>query len=156
MNTEFPTITAGTYGRGRVVYFANQTDKMCHMNGHDDFVDTFNNAVNWVKSGELSVATDAPDSVHIALTEKQGDASQSVLSLVNLTSAPRRPIKQLLPVYSFNVDVRLKGNALAEYRVLKQDGDIKLTVIGQDGDEIVVRVEVSMLREFAGIYFRTV
>ena len=30
LRTEYPTVTAGRYGLGKVVYFANQTDKLCY------------------------------------------------------------------------------------------------------------------------------
>ena len=46
-------MTAGRYGLGKVVYFANQTDKLCYTNGHEDFRNLFGNAVEWVKSGEF-------------------------------------------------------------------------------------------------------
>lgn len=155
MKTDFPTITAGTFGKGRVVYFSNQMDKLCHTNGHEDYTTVYYNAIKWAKNTELSLKTNAPDSVHIALTQNNQDEYQNVLSLVNITSAPRRPIKVLQPVYNFYINVRLKGNNLKEFKVLKQDGDIKVTVVKGGEGELIARVEVSVLKEFASIYLKT-
>jgi hypothetical protein len=154
MRTPFPTIIAGTYGKGRVVYFANQMDKLCYTNGHEDFMDLVYNSIMWAKSDELSIETNAPDSVHIALTENKDDNKQLVLSLTNHTSKPRRPIRQLLPVYDFYVDCRLEGDSLEDYKILRLDGDITVQEISKENGMLTVRIEIKRLDEFASIYFR--
>jgi hypothetical protein len=155
METQFPTIVAGNYGAGRVVYFANQTDKLCHTNGHEDFVNSYRNAIAWAMRAQPSVCTDAPDSVHVALTEKVDDPTARVLSFVNMTAAPRRPIKALQKVGGFHADVRLPGSALGEYGVLRQDGPIDITVLETGDGEVRVRVAVESLQEFAAVYLKT-
>ncbi|HZJ58513.1 MAG TPA: beta-galactosidase trimerization domain-containing protein, partial [Clostridia bacterium] len=155
MRTPFSTIMAGTYGKGKVVYFANQMDKLCYVNGHEDFMDIVYNSILWAKSGELSIETDAPDSVHIALTENKEDNKQAVLSLINLTSRPRRPIRQLLPAYDFYVDCRLEGDSLEHYKILRSDGDINVREIKREEGMLTVRIEIGRLDEFAGIYLHT-
>ncbi|WP_407308966.1 alpha-amylase family protein [Desulfosporosinus sp. SB140] len=151
MKTEFPTIMAGTYGLGKVVYFANQTDKLCHTNGHEDFIDTFFNAIKWTLQGKLSLTTNAPNSVHIALTENN---EGYVLSLINLTSGPTKPIRQLQPVYNFFIDISSGIGINPGTKVLKQDGDIKAHLIEREDGEKVLRIEVSMIREFTSIYLK--
>jgi hypothetical protein len=108
----------------------------------------------WTKNGELSIETNAPDSVHIALTENKDDNKQVVLSLTNHTSKPRRPIRQLLPVYDFYVDCRLDGDSLEDYNILRSDGDISVREISKEKGMLTVRIEIKRLDEFASIYLR--
>lgn len=151
METPYPTITAGEFGTGRVVHFANQTDKLCHTNGHEDFVDSFRNAIAWAMNTVPSVETTAPDSVHVALTEKADDPGVRVLSFVNLTAAPHRPIRQLQPVEGFHAIVRMPGQAPVSCEVLKQEGPVTITDLGVSGTERLVRVDVAKLQEFAAV-----
>jgi hypothetical protein len=39
MTTGHPTLLVNSYGKGKVVYFANQPDRMNHLMGHSDFSD---------------------------------------------------------------------------------------------------------------------
>ena len=151
METSYPTIMAGEFGAGRVVYFANQTDKLCHTNGHEDYIDSYLNAISFAMNTTPSVQTDAPDSVHVTLTEKVDDPGTRVLSFVNLTAAPRRPIRQLQPVGGFHALVRMPGIAAATHEVLKQDGQVTVTDMGVSGTDRLVRVDVAQLQEFAAV-----
>lgn len=165
METDFPTITAGTFGSGRVVHFANQTDKLCHTNGHEDYVDSFRNAVRWAMQGApnlatdapdgvhgaLSLETDAPDSVHVALTEQVDNPGVRVVSFVNFTGAPRRPLRQVLSVGGFQTLIRMPGTAPVSHDILKQDGPVTVSDLGESNGTRLVRIEIETLQLFTAI-----
>ncbi|HEY5562754.1 MAG TPA: alpha-amylase family protein [Clostridiaceae bacterium] len=149
MQTEFPTIIAGRYGKGRVIYFSNEQDKLCHTNGHEDYTTIYNNSIKWAGKGRLSISSNAPESVHVALTNNNKNEGQYVLSLVNLTSAPRRPIKEILPVYDLKIELKL-GKKLADYKVLKSQGRIEVTY-----EDDIIKIFVEKLQDFTSIYINT-
>ena len=130
-------------------------DKLCHTNGHEDFTTIFYNAIQWAKNKDFSISTDAPDSVHIAVTENIENRYKTVVSAINLTSSPKRPVKQLYPVGNINIDVTLKGSDLKEYKVLRKEGNVNITVLEKKNDEIIVRIFIEKLDEFASVYFET-
>ncbi|HEY5465760.1 MAG TPA: alpha-amylase family protein [Clostridia bacterium] len=109
MKTEFPTITAGGFGKGRVVYFANQTDAQCFINGHEDFTEIYKNAIAYVLSSPLEVLSDAPRSVHLNVIEAPGDHRSMVAALVNTTGTSQRPMKEVVPARDFSVKVSRPG-----------------------------------------------
>lgn len=90
--------------------FSNQTDKACFTNGHEDFINTYRNAVEWAAGGNFSFTARAPESVHISLTCDRKKGGRKVISFVNTTSGPFRPIRSLQPVY--DLEVRLRGVSL--------------------------------------------
>ena len=109
--TPFPTVAANEYGAGKVVYFANQVEKLCHMNGHDDYFDLYMGALDYVIASPLTLTADAPQGVHIALMEDPAAPGDYVLSLVNTCGAQRRPIREVVPVC--DLTLRLNGCKLA-------------------------------------------
>ncbi len=153
IKTEFSTVTAGYYGKGKVVYFANQMDRLCHTLGLDDFFNLFHNAIQWVKQSEFSVITDAPPSVRVILTQNKGDCNQYVLSVVNLTSAPSRPIRKLVPVNNFTVELLLSGSKLIKHLILRQESSIDVTIASQKSNLLCIKVNLSRLDEFSSLYF---
>lgn len=153
--TEYPTIMAGNYGCGRVVYFANQTDKLCYTNGHEDFIQTYANAVDWVSRGESSLCTNAPGSVHTHLLKKND--GEYVLSFVNTTMGTVRPGRQLVPIYNIEASLHENCGKLEEWRVLageavkvfeSDSGDKKAS-----GNGIIIKID--KLEEFASVYLKT-
>ncbi len=148
--TDYPTAVANRFGKGRVVYFANQPDKLCWTNGHEDFLDLYCNAVSFVKSAPLSLETNAPASVHVHFMRRAGTEKQAVISFVNTTSAALRPVRELVPVT--DIEVTLPGVALDSFSILKQDGAIQVEN-GKKGEEgKAVRIKLERLQAFAAVY----
>lgn len=156
METEYPTIVAGAYGKGKVVYFANQMDKLCYTHEHEDFRDIVYNAIQYVKSEALSIASNLPTSVHGILTQNNQNDKQYVLSLINLTSAPKRPIKQLLPVYDLDITLRLRGSQLATYTVFPIEGKVRIMQDESCSDCVCLQINVETLTEFMSIHIETI
>ena len=148
--TEYPTIFANRYGSGRVVYFSNQTDKLCYTNGHEDFLQTLFSAIRWAANRPFTLETDAPESVHITLTENREDPSKKVLSLVNLTAGPARPLRRLTPVRDINITADFDAKEVKDYRVLKQDGQIQLDTEKKEG-RLRIHIRLETLKEFTSI-----
>lgn len=146
--TEYPTILAGCYGKGKVVYFSNQTDKACYTNGHEDLIQSFYNAVSWVKREAFSFETNAPESVHVNVTCDRRNASLMVISLVNTTGGQHRPIRALQPVY--DIELRLSSAVLKQYRFIRCEG--KETVVQEDKG---VMLRIPCLREFVSVWVET-
>ncbi len=149
--TEYPTILAGQYGKGRVVYFANQTDKACFTNGHEDFINSFYNAVEWA-SGGFSFRAQVPESVHVALTCDRERPGRKVISFVNATSGPFRPVRSLLPVYG--LEVRITGLSLKGARSLREESEIEVLEQQQGGEKQIV-IRIPCLREFSSVFLDT-
>jgi hypothetical protein len=139
---EEPTIAVSTFGKGTVVYFANQSDRLAFVHGHDDYRRTLANAVRFL-AGRLSLTTDAPESVHVAYTQRADAPGSRLLSLVNHTSGPGRTLRSLVPVR--NIEIRLEGR-FANHRILKADGKVSVET---DRGNTVVRV--AEIREFCAV-----
>lgn len=150
MKTEFPTIMVNEYGNGKVVYFANQTDKLCYTNGHEDFLHSFVNAVKWTGGGRFSLEVKAPASVHVTLTEKNVDTSEKVLSFVNTTGGTSRPVREISPVYGVEAMVVLEKDVKARMQLLYGEEDICLKQEGR-----MVKVWIPRLTDFAAVHIHT-
>lgn len=149
METEFPTIMINGYGEGRVVYFANQTDKLCYTNGHEDFLDSFVNSVKWASGEKFSLEVKAPASVHVTLMEKNTDPSEKVLSFVNTTGGTVRPLREISPVYGIETCLTLEKEADADMQLMYGEGGIRFE---QEGRE--VRIRIPELTDFAAVSVR--
>jgi hypothetical protein len=121
---EYPTIVENAYGKGRAIYFANQPDLITFEIGHPDVRNLLARSVRYL-SGESVVETNAPESVHIGLTQSLENPKEYIFSLVNTTSGPVRPIRSLLPVYNLRSILNLPGN-LANFTVLRAQGDVEV------------------------------
>ena len=100
-----PSIAVNSYGKGKVVYFASQIGKCVYTDGHDDFRDLLGNVFSML-IGERAVNTDAPESVHVNMIKKENDSCVDIiLSLINETSAVKRPIRSLVPVRNINLEI---------------------------------------------------
>jgi len=152
LETEFPTIIAREYGQGRVIYFANQTDRSCYTNGHEDFIQTLENAVRWTAGQPLSLSTNAPESVQVALTRDAADSDSLILSLVNMTGSTRRPMRQLVSVRDLEITIQLDaGTQLAgsDWLRCEHGGSVVCK-----GEQQQIDIRIDQLDEFAAVHLR--
>ena len=145
--TPFPTVAANTFGKGRVVYFANQVEKLAHLNGHEDYIDLYMGALQHVLSAPLCLTTDAPHAVHAALMEDPAVPGDYVLSLVNTCGAQRRPIRQVMPVY--DLTVRLNGCKLDSLENMLNAEDFRAENV-----ENGIELHIPKLSMFAAVHIR--
>jgi hypothetical protein len=104
---EYPVVLDHRAGDGRVIYFANQPGKLNHTVGHPDYHHLLVNSVHTLLEDKLSLETTAPASVHVYLNRDRNRTGKYQLSLVNTTSGPGRPMRDLVPVN--DIEVRFPG-----------------------------------------------
>jgi hypothetical protein len=147
--TEFPTLVENKYGKGRALYFANQPDVMSYELGHPDPRNLLLRSIRHLAANAIPLESNAPASVHIGLTRSLQQPGEYILSLVNITSGPTRPIRQLVPVQDITVSLRLDGSSLGSHQVLRAQGDCRVRSTGQD-----LELHISRLEDFCAIHIR--
>ncbi len=148
-STEFPTVVEHRYGEGKVLYFANQPDQISKEIGHPDMRNLLLRGVKYLAGTAIAVESNAPESVHIGLTQSLVQPGHYILSLVNTTSGPGRPVRRLLPVSDIQVNLHLAGKALAGHQVLRVQGDCSVQADGQ-----AVEVQISKLEDFCAVHLQ--
>ncbi|MEJ7739365.1 MAG: alpha-amylase family protein [Chitinophagaceae bacterium] len=150
-STEFPTIVQNNFGKGKVIYFANQPDVMSYEPGHPDPRNLLLRGIRHLAGSTIPLESTAPSSVHIGLTRSLLKPGQYILSFVNTTSGPVRPIRELVPVHGITVKLRLDGKSVANYKVLRSQGDCRIKSNGRNLD-----LRISKLSDFCAIYIEMV
>lgn len=147
-----PVITARCRGKGKSVYFANQADALCYSDGHEDFRNTLAGAFRFLLEAKETIKTDAPESVHIALTFSDGIPGKGMIAAVNHSSTPYRPLRSLVPIRGIRIeaDVLPDGgpSRTPDIRILSAESPIRTEIVD---DRLIVWIEE--LKEFAAISF---
>lgn len=147
-STEYPTITENDYGLGKVIYFANQPDLLSHVIGHADPRNLLKRAIRLLVGSEIPVETNAPPSVNLGLTTSLKEDGQFILSLVNTTSGPVRPIRALVPVQDIWVKINIPVASLKDYKVLRCQGNCTVNKSGEG-----LEVNISRLQDYFSMHF---
>ncbi len=148
-STEYPTAVENKYGKGKVIYFANQPDVLSYEAGHPDPRNMLLRSIRYLAGSAIPIEVTAPPSVYIGLTESRLKPGQYILSLVNTTSGPVRPIRELIPVNDIRVKLRLDGKSVANHKVLRTQGEVKVKISGQNLD-----LNISKLDDFCAIHIQ--
>jgi hypothetical protein len=148
-STEFPTLVENKYGKGKVLYFANQPDLMSYEIGHPDPRNLLLRSIRHLAANDIPLETNAPASVHIGLTRSLNKPGQYILSLVNITSGPSRPIRQLVPVHDIHIQLRLDGGSLAGHQVMRAQGECQVRATGRE-----LELRISKLEDFCAIHIQ--
>lgn len=143
---EYPTVIENQFGQGKVLYFTNQPDQVSHEMGHPDMRNLLSRGIRYLAGSTLPLKSTAPESVHIGLTASASAPGQYILSLVNTTSGPGRPVQQLIPVYDITVTLHLPFIALKNYVVLNSAGPCQ---VEQRSD--IVHIAIDRLEDFCAI-----
>ena len=124
-----PIMVSNTFGKGRVVYFANEAARLNYTIGHPDYRHLLENSIDILLGNHAVLKTNAPASVHVYLNESDKDPRVYQLSLVNTSSSTHRPLRELVPVsgievilpfdiaaheslFGMNILIRVDGNTL--------------------------------------------
>ncbi|MGK2860975.1 MAG: beta-galactosidase trimerization domain-containing protein [Chitinophagaceae bacterium] len=148
---EFPTIVENKYGKGKVMYFANQPDVLSYETGHPDPRNLLLRTFRYLAGSSIPIETNAPSSVHIGLTRSLQKKGDHILSLVNTSSGPVRPIRELIPVHDITIKLNLEGRSLGNYKVLRSQGDCRVKAMGQN-----IELRISRLEDFCAIHIQMV
>ncbi|EON77547.1 Beta-galactosidase [Lunatimonas lonarensis] len=145
--SEHPTIVEHAFGKGKVIYFANQPDVTTHQMGHGDARNVLARAVNYLVGEENLPKSNAPSSVHMGWTRSIETPGKYVFSLVNTSSGPKRPTRELISVHQLSFRLPLPGQQLISHKILKNQGSIH--VVGEPG---FVTIEIEKLEDFVAVY----
>ncbi|MGZ8552925.1 MAG: beta-galactosidase trimerization domain-containing protein [Chitinophagaceae bacterium] len=146
---EYPTIVENKYGAGRVLYFANQPDILSYETGHPDPRNLLLRSFRYLAGSSIPIETNAPSSVHIGLTRSLQKEGDHILSLVNTTSGPVRPIRELVPVHDITIKLKLDGKSVGKFKVLRSQGDCQIKSAGQN-----IELRISKLEDFCSIHIK--
>jgi hypothetical protein len=147
-STRFPSIVENAYGKGKVMYYSNQPDQVTFEMGHPDMRDLIANAIRYLAPKAIPWKTNAPESVHIGLTKSSIEPAAFIISLVNTSSLPARPLRKILPVYDLWIEVELPGN-LSGYSVLYKNESIK---VKKSTNGFVIRIR--RLDDYTAVFFK--
>lgn len=147
--TEFPTIIENKYGKGSVIYFSNQPDVLSYTIGHSDPRNLLVRSIRHLAGNYIPIESTAPSSVHIGLTKSLIEPGNYIISFVNTTSGPARPVRELVPVNNIQVKLRLDGKSVNRFKVLRSQGDCNISHKGQ-----AIDISVSKLEDFCAIHFQ--
>ncbi|MEO5998097.1 MAG: alpha-amylase family protein [Chitinophagaceae bacterium] len=148
-STEFPTIVENKYGKGKVLYFSNQPDDLSYLVGHPDPRNLLLRSIRYLAGSDIPVESNAPSSVHIGLTKSLLVPGQYILSLVNTTSGPVRPVRELIPVHDIQIKLRLDGKSVRSHKVLRSQGDCTITTNAQQ-----LNLRISKLKDFCAVHIQ--
>jgi len=98
-----PIMVMNEFGKGKVVYFANNAARLNYTIGHPDYNGLFVNSLNTLLRKNEVLVTNASASVHVYLNQSSRDNKVYQLSLVNTSSASQRPFRDLVPVSDISV-----------------------------------------------------
>jgi len=98
-----PIMVLNTYGKGQVVYFANEAARLNYTIGHPDYRYLLENSIDILLGNHVVLKTNAPASVHVYLNQSDEDPMVYQLSLVNTSSSTQRPLRDLVPVSGIEV-----------------------------------------------------
>lgn len=108
--TTIPVATRGSYGAGRVVYFANAMEALYYRYGFPDLARVLANAVRWALNEPLALEVDAPDYVDVT---HRAQPNRALVHLINLpldkplNTGWRHPGRNLVEVRDIVVRLRL-------------------------------------------------
>ena len=78
-------------------------------------------SIKKLAGNSIPVETAAPESAHIGLTQSLGKPHEFVFCLVNVTSGPVRPLRNVLIVYNLTTKLNLKDR-LISFKILRTNG----------------------------------
>ena len=82
-DTGYPAVIANTYGKGKVIYFSGQVDRLFYRIGHPDYERLLLNSLHFV-GGSPAVTVEAPTTVEAAFFE-QKEHKRIIIHLLNHT-----------------------------------------------------------------------
>ena len=127
-----PIMVMNSFGKGQVVYFANEVDKLNYTIGHPDYSNLISNSINILLDNIEVLQTNAPASVHVYLNQNSDDKSVYQLSLVNTSSSSLRPLRDLVPVSGITIHLPFKVKSCDPL------WDAKNTKVKVDGNTLVI------------------
>lgn len=140
-DSDNPIMVNNKYGKGEVVYFANETAKLNYTIGHPDYSDMMSNALDVLLGENPRLKTNAPASVHVYLNKSKTEDGVYQLSLVNTSSSSQRPFRQLIPVSNIEIELPFEFKS---FQVLNNEANASITKDRK-------KLKLATLDEFCGL-----
>ncbi|MBI3973169.1 MAG: beta-galactosidase trimerization domain-containing protein [Chloroflexi bacterium] len=151
-----PVLVTNRYGGGRVVYFANQTDRLNVTSGHPDHQRLLENALRWALDGKPPlVETDAPADVHVTLL-RQPHRGALYVHLVNYSGAHGRPVCPPHRAGAIELKLNVPGMATAPRTadLLMSGASVPISADGEGGGQL--RLSIPQHRSARDCAYRAV
>jgi hypothetical protein len=136
-----PIMVSNTFGKGEVVYFANETAKLNYTVGHPDYSDLMTNALRSLIGNYPILKTNAPASVNVYLNKSISSEGVYQLSLVNTSGGTQRPYRNIIPVSGIEIELPFQFKS---FQILNHD---IATSILKNGNKLII----NNLNEFCSL-----
>lgn len=147
--TKFPTCVVHAYGQGQSIYFPFGIDKHIWMHGHQDFRTLLANAFRLALGGVQKLTANAPQSVHFQLN-RIVNSNDYIVHAINTTSAPFRPVLEIIPLHNIEVELTLPAAAEPIVQPMHADGAIQVKeAVALEEGGYRLRVAIDTLKEYA-------
>ncbi|CAN7788496.1 hypothetical protein EOS_17050 [Caballeronia mineralivorans PML1(12)] len=154
METPYATVIENVFGDGRSIYFATEVDRNVWHHGHPDYSMLLGNTVSYMLGDANRLSTNAPASVQMTISKVDNDEGGFLLHVINVTSSPRRPVVDLVPVRDISIALDLPARKYHSFEVLT--GDASGVVVRSDNkvedDTIRVDVQIAHLKDVVALY----
>jgi hypothetical protein len=132
--TDIPVVTHGSYGKGRVVYFANTMEGLYYHYGFPDLGRVLANAVRQALGEPVLLEVEAPDYVDVT---HMGQPTRALVHLINLpldkplNTGWRHPGRNLVEVRDIVVRLRPPaGHRVRNARLASSEALLPISMIG--------------------------
>ena len=142
---EYPTVLENHYSKGKVIYFANQPDLITYEFAHPDVRNLLARSIKYLAQNSIPLETNAPESVHAGLTQSLRNPKEYIFSLVNTTSGPVRPLRNLIPVFDLQSKLTL-GSSLRRVKMLRSRPEDSVRNV--DG---VIQIDIKRLEDYFSV-----
>ncbi|TBL76350.1 alpha-amylase family protein [Paenibacillus thalictri] len=154
--TKFPTCVVNNFGKGTSVYLPYGADRHVWMHGHADFRKVLGNALEFLLEGEQLVSSTAPSSVHLQLNRVKSEPGCYLLHAINTTSAPMRPVQEIIPLATIEVKLLLEAEQVVSLESLYVEGNAELVATSSRGEgRLEVTLRLNSLAEYDAVCIRT-
>ncbi len=146
--TTIPAVFCQTVGKGRVVYFPSNLDRIFWDILQGDHLALLRNAVEWAADESAPLIVTGPGLLDIAYWRQETSLTAHLLNLTN-PMALKGPFREIIPMGPFEVSLRLPaGTAPKAVRLL----DAGLAAqYRRDGDRLIVAVPQVALHEIVTV-----
>jgi hypothetical protein len=153
--TKFPTCVVHSYGKGKSIFFPYGLDRQIWMHGHQDFRTLLANGFRTLIGSEQTLTSNAPQSVQFQVSQIQGSEGDYAVHAVNTTSAPFRPVLEIIPLQQVEVEIIIEGTGEYSHDTMFAGSEIELldrTIL--DGNRTKLKFVIKRLGEYSSFLIR--
>ncbi len=142
-NSGNPVVTFNKFHQGKAAYLANQTDKNYFTDGDPDYSTLLLNTIKEVFSDkDFTFQTEAPACVYAEYLEQvdqQGNPQKLLISLINVSGSPGRPLKEPIPVT--DIKVKINQEKYDKFKDIYLLSDQKKPDYHEEDKKLIIKIE---------------